>query len=199
MPATPETRQTLILRLQDAGDARAWREFVEIYQPLVYRLARHFGMQHADALEATQEVMLHLTTVVSKWQPDAARGTFRGWLFRVARNVMCRFLEVRARQPAASGDSSHFRMLQQTVDPTDQEPSVFDNEFRRQVFAWAIRKVRDEFELQTWQAFWRSFVEQEPIAVVATSLDMSKGAVYVARSRVMKRLRQEVQARLADE
>jgi RNA polymerase sigma-70 factor (ECF subfamily) len=199
MPEAPETRQTLILRLRNPGDAEAWRAFVDIYQPLVYRLARHLGMQHADALEATQEVMLHLADAVGKWQPDPSRGTFRGWLYRVARNVMLRFLEVRAKQPSASGDSNHFRAIQQTVDPACYESSVFDYEFRRQVFAWATRLVRNEFESNTWHAFWRTFVEQQPVESVAESLEMSRGAIYVARSRVMKRLRHVVQARLADD
>ena len=185
----PETRPSLILRLHNRQDVEAWTEFAQIYEPLVYRLARRLGMQDADALEAKQEVMLHLAKVVESWRPSP-NGSFRGWLYRVARNVMVRQLERRG-PLVGSGDSREQQSLGQIADGC--ESSMFDIEFQRQVFAWASHQVRRAVEENTWQAFWRTFVEQQSISVVAAQLQLPPGSVYVARSRVMKKLRETVQ------
>lgn len=198
MRPTPETRHSLILRVRDKRDVQAWTEFTEVYQPLVYRLARRMGMQDADAGEATQEVMLHLAEVVGRWQPDRNRGTFRGWLHRVARNVMVRFLQKRSQQPLASGGSGYLALIQHMAAPS-QESTMFDDEFRRQVFAWATQQVKGEFEPSTWRAFWDTFVLRQAVVEVADTLHLSKGAVYVARCRVLKRLRQTVQKQIDED
>ena len=111
----PETRPSLILRLRNLDDVQAWNEFTEIYEPLVFRLARKLGMQHAAALEAKQEVLLHLAKAIESWQPQTG-GTFRGWLYRVARNVMLRHAE-RAVSLAPNNAQSHLKLavaLQET-------------------------------------------------------------------------------------
>ena len=183
----------MIIRLRDARDGDAWRQFAEIYQPVVFRLARRMGMQDADAAEATQEVLLRLTQVVNQWEPDRSKGTFRAWLYRVARNVMIRFLQNRDKQAQATGDSGFQQYLQDGFDPSCQQSVLFDFEWKRQSFAWASQRIRGDFEEKTWQAFWRTFVEDMPVATIAAQLGMTRGAVYVARSRIIKRLRIEVQ------
>jgi RNA polymerase sigma-70 factor (ECF subfamily) len=182
----------MILRLRDADDAAAWQEFVEIYQPLIFRLARAKGLQDADAGDLTQEVLTRVARSVSRWNPDPTLGTFRGWISRITRNLVIEFLRARHRLPAATGDSGVRRLFEQQIQP-GAESELFDLEYERQVFSWAANKLMSAFTKNTWQAFWLTAVENRPVPDVARQLGMSSGAVYIARSRIMARLRESVQ------
>ena len=188
--STPETRPSLILRLANHRDVVAWSEFTQIYEPCVYRMARRMGMQHADAVESQQEVMVHLAKVVDSWEPKEG-GSFRGWLYQVARNVMLRQLDRQRGQVKGSADSRIQAVLSEL--PAKQATYFYDLEFQRQAFAWAAQRVRMEVNNTTWQAFWLTFVDQQPADQVAMQLGVTRGNVYVARSRVMKKLRDEVE------
>lgn len=199
MRDAPQTRASLILRLRDRSDLNAWREFSEIYQPLVFRLARSKGFQHSDALDIAQEVLVRVAGAVERWDPDETKGTFRGWLYRIARNLMIDFLERGKRHPLAGGSSGIVKLVEQQADKASMESQTFDTEFRRQVFAWAADRIRPSFQDTTWQAFWKTAVGEHSAADVAAELRMSIGAVYVARTRVMKKLRSEVQRVIKEE
>ena len=189
----PGTRHTLITKLRDPSDREAWREFVAIYEPLVYQLARQKGLQDADARDVCQDVFRAVARAIDRWEPAAERGTFRGWLFTIARNLVINFLSRRDRHPRGSGDSNMHALLNEipAVDPG--VTAQFETAYRRRLFHWAAEQVRDEFTAKTWQAFWQTAVENRPVAEVAAELSLSVGAVYISRSRVMARLRTSIE------
>ena len=186
----PDTRHSLILRLSDRNDAEAWEQFVSIYRPLVFRLARMKGFQNVDAHEISQEVLIAVSQAVERWQPEPGRGRFRDWLFRIARNLMINFMTRRHYQSIATGDSRVSDLLEEQPDPSDLESTEFDLEYRREVFHWASKQVQQQVKDATWQAFWLTSVEQKTVARAAEILNLSIGAVHIARSRVRARLRQ---------
>ena len=188
----PETRNSLILRLPDRADVEAWDEFVAIYEPLVYRLTRTKGFQDADAREIVQEVLVAVCRAVDKWEPDPQRGRFRDWLFKIARNLMINFLTRRQTRPLGTGQSGMMEWLEGNHAATPEESATFDLEYRREVFHWAAEQVRERVKDRTWSAFWRSSVDGRSIADTASELEMSVGAVHIARSRVLGRLRATV-------
>jgi RNA polymerase sigma-70 factor (ECF subfamily) len=192
MPSLPETRASLILRLPDAADARAWDEMLAVYGPLVYRLARRHGLQPADSDDVVQEVLAAVARSVESWLARPERGPFRAWLLRIARNLAINALVRPKHRPLATGDSHMAQRLMQHPDSNGDVASQVDLECRRELFRWAAERVRDEVAERTWQAFWLSTVEEQSIGATAEQLKMSVGSVYIARSRVMARLREFV-------
>ena len=187
----PETRASLILRLPTAADADAWREFVLIYEPFVYRFARRGGLQDADAREFVQNVMLAVARAVGRWRPDGNRGRFRTWLFRIARNQLIDHCRKRRKQVVASGGTSMLAVLDQQASPGSvDDDGVLSH--RQELFRWAADRVRGTVQPVTWQAFWITAVEDQTAEQAAQVLGLSVGAVYIARSRVLSRLRDEV-------
>jgi RNA polymerase sigma factor (sigma-70 family) len=190
MDEPPLTRHSLIIKLADPTDTTAWREFVTIYEPLIYRLARRKGLQDADARDLCQEVFQAVAGAVERWDPS--RGSFRGWLSRIARNLVINFLTRRRFQFRGSGATSVQELLeaQPAVDPS--ATALFDQEFQSQLFHWAAEEVRGRITPKSWQAFWKTAVEGRPAEDVAAELGLSVGSVYVARSRVLARLKRRI-------
>ncbi len=193
----PETRPSLMLRLRDPQDQQAWTQFVSIYEPLVLRMLRQRGLQEADARDVTQQVILAVTQAVDDWEPDGREASFRRWLFTIARNLALKFIQ---RGNAAGGagrrgvgGSDMMDLLKNLPEPEHRTVVAFDDEYRNEIFDLAAERARSEFRESTWQAFWRTCVLGELIADVAASLNLTTGNVYVARSRVISRLRQIVE------
>jgi RNA polymerase sigma-70 factor (ECF subfamily) len=190
MHEPPTTRYALLARLRAPGDQAAWAEFVALYEPLVYRLARRRGLQDADAEDLCQEVFRAVAGAVGRWDP--AGGSFRGWLLRVARNLLVNLLARQRRHPRGSGDSAVQALLAERPGPDPDASALFDAEYARRLFEWAAEAVRGEFTRKTWEAFRLTAVEGRKAAAAAAELGMTAGAVYVARSRVLARLRAKV-------
>ena len=193
MTDSPATRLSLLVRLRDPRDGQAWAEFVTIYTPLIDRVARASGLQAADAADLAQDVFRAVAGAIDRYDIDPTRGSFRGWLFKIARNLIINLLAARRIQPKATGDSDVQEMLERVPAPDAVAAASFDLEYRRRIFLWAADQVQAEFRPSTWQAFWLTAVEGlEPLAA-AQACGISVGAVYIARSRVMARLKSVIE------
>lgn len=193
----PLTRASLMLRLRDPQDQQAWAQFVSIYEPLILRLLRQRGLQEADARDVSQQVVLAVMQAVDRWQPDGRDASFRRWLFGIARKMSLKFLQRGAKVNGPTrrgvGGTEIQDLLQSLPEPDHRTIAEFDEEYRNSIFEWAAEQVRREFRESTWQAFWRSCVLHEPISQVSEQLGMTTGSVYVARTRVIARLRKLVE------
>ena len=191
MSQTPETRESLLLRVRDPEDQAAWHEFVEIYRPVILRLARQKGMQEADADDVAQQVLIAIAKAVEQRPHDSKRAKFRTWLNRIAYNAILNVL-TRARPDRGSGDSAMIVVLNQFESHNGSDSDLLRLEHRREVFRWAVRQVHKEFQQATWEAFWRNAIEGRTVETVAQELAKNRGAVYAARSRVMRRIQEKV-------
>jgi RNA polymerase sigma factor (sigma-70 family) len=187
----PVTQPSLLLRLRDARDERAWGQFVDLYAPLVYGYARRHGLQDADAADLTQVVLRAVASAVTRFEYDPQRGSFRGWLFTIVRGKLSDFLG-RRDVCRGTGDSATHRLLEAQPAP-DEDSTAWDAEYEQRLFAWAAQKVRSQVREATWQAFWQTAVEGRPGKEVAEELGLSVPAVRLAKSRILARLKALVQ------
>jgi RNA polymerase sigma-70 factor (ECF subfamily) len=189
--ADPITRNSLLVRLQDANDIAAWEDFAEIYGPVVYRVALAKGLQSADAEDLVQEVFLAVSLALSQWLVREDRGAFRAWLIRIARNEAIDRMRQRATRSLGCGGSAAEQMLAQVPARSELSDSL-DMEYERSIFRWAAKQVQEEVSDQVWQAFWLTSIEEIPIAEAASRLQTGVGNIYVARSRVMARIKSHI-------
>jgi RNA polymerase sigma-70 factor (ECF subfamily) len=186
MADSPLTRPSLLVRIRDGRDGEAWSQFVALYAPLVYGHARKCGLQDADAADLTQEVLKAVAGAVHRLDYDPRRGSFRGWLFTIVRNKLRNFLAAKGKRFDAGGDA----LLDEQAAPEQQQ---WEADYQRQLFAWAVERIRPEFQEKTWQAFWMTAVEGKSGKEVAAELAMTVAAVYLAKGRVLARLKVEIE------
>ena len=183
----PKTRQSLILQLRMSSDD-AWAEFLTVYEQAIFRFCRARGLQDADAQDVTQEVFSALHARIDRWDARADRGSFRGWLFQVARNIVVDKIRERSRRPTGNDEAMLFGVPQ----TTENAASAFLFEYRSSLFHWAAGQVRQEVQESTWQCFWKTAVENQKAGDVAESLGVSVGTVYTAKCRVVARIREKL-------
>lgn len=179
-----------MIRIRDPQDQTAWQEFAEIYRPAVYRFARRRGLHAEDADDIAQHVLMALLRKIGDWKSDREVGSFRAWLLTVTRNAVSN-KAVRKLSDVACGGSGVVGRMSDIVDDRD-ESQAFQRELQRATFRRAAAEVRPEFQETTWQAFWLTAVEQISAEQAACDLGVSVGAIYTARSRVLKRIRDRV-------
>lgn len=192
----PLTRPSLLVRLRDARDEEAWSEFTAVYEPVIYRMTKRRGMQDADAREVVQEVLMAVAAAIDRFDLDGV-GSFRGWLSRITRNaIIDRFRSFSARHESIDA-SGVVRILDETSGK-EKIADEFEHDRRQQLFRWAAGQVRLRTGEVNWIAFWKTSVEGQATSAVALELGISEGAVYVARCRILKRIRELVHDRLSE-
>jgi RNA polymerase sigma factor (sigma-70 family) len=199
MPSSPETQLSLIVRLQTARDEAAWAEFLIVYEPLVLGLLRKNGLQDCDAQDVCQQVLAAVIRDIERWKPDGAAASFRRWLFQITRNRVTSFLGRPRLGTIALGGTDAQEMMAAQPDLHERLSDDIEQDYHQHLLLCAIGQVRSEFRDTTWQAFWQTCVDGRPVAEVAKELGMSMGNVYVARSRIMARLRTRVSQMQAEE
>ena len=168
-------------------DADGWRRFVSIYGPLVYSWGRATGLGEEDAADAGQEVFRSVAQSINRFRRDRPGDSFRGWLWTIARNRFRMHFRCLARQPKTVSVEKALEEIAELSENESENP-----EETVQLAERALEMIRVDFEPRTFQAFWRTAVDGQPASDVAQELGMSKAAVYMARSRVLARLRLEL-------
>lgn len=186
-PDSFPTSLSLLQRVR-ARDAVAWDEMVSIYRPLVDRWCRRAGLQEADVADLGQEVFKSVAHGIDKFRRDNPGQSFRKWLHAITRNKLNDHFRLREREmPAAGGSDALSRLLQiPDVSANDEEAG----EETAIICRKALALIAPEFEDSSWKAFWRVAVDNQSPADVAQDLGMSANAIYVAKSRILARLRQ---------
>jgi RNA polymerase sigma-70 factor (ECF subfamily) len=192
----PATRPSLLLRLRDPRDAEAWRTFVHTYGPLVYGECRYRGLAHDDAEDVTQKVFGRVVTGIRTFDYQPEVGRFRDWLGTLVRNEINRHLGREARTPDGRAATGAEAVLDGV--PDRGEDGAWAAAFNARLLQVALERARPHFEAPTWRAFELVWIEDRPAAEVARELGQPLDWVYVAKSRVLKRLWQEVRE-LADD
>jgi RNA polymerase sigma-70 factor (ECF subfamily) len=208
-PAAQSGGSTSRSLLADAqlADSLAWERLVTLYAPLVASWCRRWGVPPQDIVDVLQEVFTAVSLNLPRFRKDRASDTFRGWLLTIARNKSLDFFQRRDREPAAAGGTEAARRMQDVCDvaslrseagappatnPNASLPGAGEDAAFGGVVRQALDLIRSEFQEQTWKAFWGVAVEGRSTADVAADLKMQPGAVRVAKSRVLLRLRREL-------
>jgi len=192
MANLPQTRQSLLLRLQNSS-SEAWPEFLEIYEKAIYWFARGRGLQDADAWDVTQEVLAAVDKKIGSWDHDSSKGKFRGWLFRVARNIAVDRVVELSKKAAASGDTVVAQLLNEFPEDQLEQSSVFQMEYRRSLLTWAGEQIKSDFNENSWKSFLLTSVEGRKPEDVAKELNMTPGSVYAAKFRIVSRIKKLVE------
>ena len=180
-----ETPASLLVRLREPQSQQVWTHFVQLYTPLLYHWARGLGLHEPDAADLVQDVLLLLVRKLPDFHYDRDK-SFRAWLRTITHNcwrTRCRRVELPrdAHPPDLDG-----------LADSAAEDVLSETEYRQWLVGRALELMRTEFQPSTWKACWEYVVNGRPAVEVATELGMSVGAVYMAKSRVLSRLRQEL-------
>jgi RNA polymerase sigma-70 factor (ECF subfamily) len=191
------TSRSLLARAR-SNDADAWDRMVTLYAPLVMYWCRRWNLPEEDTADVFQEVFRSVAASLGDFRKRRAGDTFRGWLRTITRNKVCDHYKRLQREPKGVGGTAvHMRLAQVPMEPPpededDVETDAGEMAARDDLVRRALEQIRVHFRENTWQAFWRVTVDGRPTADVADELSMTTGAVRVAKSRVLQRLRDEL-------
>lgn len=177
------TPSSLLQRLRQPSQAGSWERFVDLYTPLLFAWTARLGLSDHDAADLVQDVFATLVEKLPGWQYDGQK-SFRAWLKTVLLNRW-RQLRRQRREVTCAGND-------QVLAGAADDFAVDEQEYRRQLAQRALAIMQADFEPTTWKACWEFVVQGRPAAVVAAALGISVNAVYLAKARVLRRLREEL-------
>ena len=191
MASGDTTRLTLLLRLRDRADQLGWEEFHARYGELLYRYARGRGVSHADAEDVVQEVEMYLFKAMEGFVYDVRKGRFRGYLRAAVVHSIGRRAAKYAKERA--GLDPNVMDLAEAVKQATSDDQ-WEREWRLHRLRWALRTVASEFEKNTLDAFQLHALAGLSVDETAEKLGLSKASVYQAKSRILKRLKERLDA-----
>lgn len=191
-PDCPSTNVTLIDRLRSSEDRAAWRAFVDLYTPLVYRYCQARGLQDADVQDVTQDVLSQVSRAIRSFKYDPARGRFRGWLGTIVSHAIGKHRRKADRGKAIGGDD------EVTLEPSGERDPAWIDDFNAHVLEAALKRTRPEFDDTTWQSFELTWVNDRPPQEVALAMNKPIGWIYKAQFRVLRQLKEHVLYLTAD-
>ncbi|MFN0052049.1 MAG: RNA polymerase sigma factor [Planctomycetales bacterium] len=186
----PRTSPSLLVRLRDSRDGKAWELFIETYGPLITRFCRRRGLQDADAVDVSQEVMTKVVQALRTFEYQPARGRFRDWLGAVVRSRLADFHALQKKLASVNGQSPSVVNLDEAL--SGSVDAEWPSQFHDHLLRVAMERTRGDFEPQNWRAFELTWLENRPPADVARTLSLPVATVYVAKFRILERLRKEV-------
>ena len=186
------TSSSLLSRVK-ARDEEAWQRLVRLYGPLTNFWIRRAGLQAADAGDVFQEVFRAVAEAIGDFCKDHSTGSFRGWLRTITRSKLADHFRRAEHQPMATGGSAAYHRLQQAEGPVEEADDPREADTVRQLRLRAMELIQGEFEPRTWEMFWRVTAEDQAAKDVAADLGVSSAAVRLAKSRVLRRLREELE------
>jgi RNA polymerase sigma factor (sigma-70 family) len=186
-----ETSVSLLERLREPADNAAWKRMVDLYTPLIHGWLRRYDVRPEDADDLAQEVLGTVHRELAQFEHNRRPGAFRCWLRTITINRLRAFWKQRQSRPEATGDSEVARWLAELEDPAGELGRRWDEEHDRYVLRRLLELIEPEFTPATWLAFRRLTLEEGRAADVAAALGTTVNAVLLAKSRVLRRLRQE--------
>jgi RNA polymerase sigma-70 factor (ECF subfamily) len=193
----PETSFSLLEQIRLGADSAAWSRLVDLYTPLIHTWLHRYGVPAHDSDDLTQEVLSAVVRDLPVFSHDLRRGALRRWLRTITVNRLRNYWRGRDHRPVVVGGSAFDEALAQLEDPESRLSLLWDEEHDRHVLNQLMELIRPEFEPATWNAFQRLVVDGRPSADVAAELNLSVNAVRIAKSRVVRRLRQEMETLIA--
>ncbi len=170
----------------------AWDRMTLLYTPLVYFWCRKQYVPEQDIPDVVQDVFRTVAANITKFRKDRPGDTFRGWLRTIVRTRSADYFRKQQHQPMASGGSEAQHRFTQLSDGISDESESAEDQVQHALFLRALELVRADFQDKTWKAFWRVVVDGRTPKEAAEELSMQPGAVRVAKSRVLQRLRRDL-------
>jgi RNA polymerase sigma-70 factor (ECF subfamily) len=186
-----ETSLSLLERLRQSPESEGWNRLTDLYTPLIRAWLRRYDVQDSDMNDLVQEVLLAVSTDLSKFEHAGQPGAFRGWLKAILINRLRKFWRSRDRRPQARDDSDIDARLAQLDDPAGEMSQIWNREHDQYVLRQLLALAEPHFEPNTWRAFSRVALDGAKPDIVAKEMGISLNAVCLSKSRVIRRLRQE--------
>jgi RNA polymerase sigma-70 factor (ECF subfamily) len=194
--AASGTPSSLLLRLRSPDDGEAWQRLLELYQPTVEGWCLRAGLRGADVADARQEVFAAVARGIAAFRRDRPGDSFCGWLYAITRARVAEFWRRQRAHPPGVGGSSFQERMEQAADPEETIAAEAESREQKELLQRALRLIQGDFTEKTWKAFLGVAVEGRPAADVAAELGLTRGAVYCAKSHVLKRLKLEFEGLL---